>query len=118
MNENVIFETESVREYPEIISTAMFSPDFKNNDLIGRTVDVVGYVLREVELYDKTVTGVIFFDEDMNSYSTISTVISQQALEWSKLEKQPDFEKPWPIEFIEKQNGTHRSYQAKIRFRK
>ena len=66
------FNTISLEESNEakvVLAEALISPDFKNNECIGKEFWCIGFHTRIVECGGKQCVGVILFDDSWNSYS-------------------------------------------------
>ena len=113
---NDVFVTESLTDKSGkmLVANAMITPDYKNSDCIGKTFWCVGYVIRDVELEDGIHTGVILFDDEGTSYSTISAGVAKIVCAWRDAGLEPDWEEPMKVTYEQKSKGTFRFYTLKV----
>ena len=110
------FITESLqdRQSKILVSNAMVQPDFKNNEVLGKVFWCVGYVIRPVELDDGIHTGVILFDDEGTSYSTISAGVAKIVCGWRDAKLEPTWEEPMKVWYEQKSKGQYRYYTVKV----
>lgn len=113
MENRFYFVTDSLfdDESTILLTNAAIKPDFLNSQCIGKEFNCVGYAVRKIEMNDgKICTNCILFDEDGNSYSTISNGIATVVLTWIDCELNPSWEKPIRVRYGQEQKGKMQYY--------
>lgn len=96
-----------------MVSTALIEPDFLNSACVGQEFDLVGYLIREVEVGDKLMTGCILFDEDGQSYSTVSAGVAKVVKSWADVGFEPSWDKPVRVKYEQVRKGTYSYYTVR-----
>lgn len=98
-----------------ILQEAKLQPDFKNAECIGKSFQCIGFYTDYVEIgYDDFKIRCILFDEDMNSYSTVSAGVAKIITGWIDLEVEPSFEDPVHLHYEQVRKGTMCYYTVKL----
>lgn len=98
-----------------ILQEAKLQPTFKNAECIGRSFQCIGFYTDYVELgYDDYKIRCILFDEDMNSYSTLSAGVAKIITGWIDLEVEPSFEDPVLLHYEQVRKGTICYYTVRL----
>ena len=107
--------TDSIKGELGLLANAAGTPDFKNAGCIGKEFDCVGFAIRFITLDDgKECPNVILFDDDGNSYSTISAGVYKAICNWRDCGLEPSWEKPVRIRYEQVNAGAHRYYTIKV----
>lgn len=96
-----------------LLTNAAITPDFLNYQCVGKRFECVGFAVRQLDINGDDCTNCILFDEDGNSYSTISKGIAKVVGTWIECELNPSWEKPITVEYGQEQKGTYRYYTLK-----
>lgn len=98
-----------------ILQEARLQPTFKNAECIDKCFNCIGFYTDYVELgYNDFKIRCILFDEDMNSYSTISAGVAKIITGWIDLEVEPSFEDPVLLHYEQVRKGTICYYTVKL----
>lgn len=98
-----------------ILQEAKLQPTYKNSECIGKSFQCIGFYTDYIELaYDDYKIRCILFDEDMNSYSTISAGVAKIITGWIDLEVEPSFEDPVLLHYEQVRKGTICFYTVKL----
>ncbi len=98
-----------------ILQEAKLQPTFKNAECLGKSFQCIGFYTDYVELgYNDYKIRCILFDEDLNSYSTISNGVAKIITGWIDLEVEPSFEDPVLLHYEQVRKGTMCYYTVRL----
>lgn len=115
MNNNWIKITDSIKDELGLLVNAAGNPDFKNSGCLDKEFNCVGFAIRFITLEDgKECPNVILFDEDGNSYSTISAGVYKAICTFRDCGLEPSWEKPVRVRYLQVNAGSFRYYTLKV----
>ena len=98
-----------------ILQEAKLQPTFKNAECLGKCFNCIGFFTDYVEIgYDDYKVRCILFDEDLNSYSTISAGVAKIITGWIDLEVEPSIENPVLLHYEQVRKGNICYYTIKL----
>ena len=98
-----------------ILQEAKLQPTYKNSECLDKCFNCIGFYTDYIELsYDDYKVRCILFDEDMNSYSTISAGVAKIITGWIDLEVEPSFEHPVLLHYEQIRKGNICYYTVKL----
>lgn len=116
MNNEITFITKSIsgQEDKLMVSNSLFEPDHLNGECIGYEFGCIGYLIRPVEINGKELIGVILFSEDEESYSTVSSGVSNIVCNWANIGFEPSRENPVMVKYEQVRKGSRSYYTIKL----
>lgn len=98
-----------------ILQEARVQPTCKNSECIGKSFQCIGFYTDYIELgYADYKIRCILFDENLNSYSTLSAGVARIITGWIDLEVEPSFEDPVLLHYEQVRKGTMCYYTIKL----
>ena len=98
-----------------ILQEAKLQPTYKNAECIGKSFQCIGFYTDYIELgYDDFKVRCILFDQDLNSYSTLSAGVAKIITGWIDLEVEPSWEDPVLLHYEQVRKGTICYYTVKL----
>lgn len=98
-----------------ILQEAKLQPTYKNSECLGKCFNCIGFYTDYIELdYNDFKIRCILFDEDMNSYSTISAGVAKIITGWIDLQVEPSWKDPVLLHYEQVRKGNICYYTIKL----
>lgn len=93
-----------------VLVEALTSPDFKNSELLDKTIECIGFYTDYVECNGNVLLRTILMDVDYNTYSTLSQGIAKDVCNWIDNDLEPTEDCPVTWKVVQKRKGQWSFY--------